>query len=131
MTTTISTVEEHQIVTWPVESFSSDNLPACTGPVELFLDRSNGDFGLVRYTSAAVAAAVRKPSTGEPIYFRAKDARAAAWREKCKKVSVLLHSLQIDLEFASAGHARGFLSVLEDLVTTNGNYFFHSYEVPA
>jgi hypothetical protein len=122
--------EEHQSVAWPIASFAIDreNKSGCSA--HLLLDRANSEFGFVRYTSNAVAVVVQFPDTGEPIYFSVKDARAAAWREKCRKISILFQHLQVDLDFGLPEGARGFLDVLEDLAMAAGNHFFYSFEVP-
>lgn len=125
-----STVEEHQTVSWPLRSFAIDKDSQLAGPADLFLDRANGEFGFIRYTSLAVATVVQFPDTSEPVFFQVNGARAAAWRPKSRKISILFQYLQIDLEFNLPEHARGFLCVLQDLILAAGNHFFSSYEVP-
>ncbi|KAI4640864.1 uncharacterized protein J4E79_011794 [Alternaria viburni] len=122
--------EDSKSVFWMLRSFTIGKEQKTTGHTTLFLDRANAEFGFVAYTSASIAFVLRFPETNEPIYFQAKTARAAAWRDKSKKVSILFQHLQVDLEFASTDRARGFLDVLEDIATAAGNHFFYSYEVP-
>jgi len=126
----ITSPEEHQSVAWPIASFAIDreNKSGCSA--HLFLDRANSEFGFIRYTTNAVAVVVQFPDTGEPIYFSIKDAQVAAWRDKCRKISILFQHLQVDLDFGSPDPARHFLGVLEDLAMAAGNHFFYSFEVP-
>lgn len=122
--------EDSKSVTWPLLSFSIHKEQKITGPTTLFLDHANTEFGFIRSTSSNIASVFRFLETNEPIYFQAKTARAAAWRDKSKKVSILFEHLQVDLEFASPDHARSFLDVLEDIVTAAENHLFYTYEVP-
>ena len=116
--------------TWSLLSFAFGKEQKIDVHTTLFLDRANAEYGFVVYTSASIAFVLRFPETNEPIYFQAKTARAAAWRDKSKKVSILFQHLQVDLEFVSPDRARSFLDVLEDIATAAGNHFFYSYEVP-
>ena len=125
-----SIAEDPGSVFWQLQSFSIGKEQKTTGPTFLFLDRANAEFGFVRSSTFSIATVLRFPETNEPIYFQAKTARAAAWRDKIKKVSILFQRLQVDLEFASPDRARSFLDVLEDIATAAGNHFFYSYEVP-
>jgi len=125
-----SIAEDSKPVLWLLQSFSIGKEQKTAGPTFLFLDRANAEFGFVSSNSSSIATVLRFPETNEPIYFQAKTARAAAWRDKSKKVSILFQHLQVDLEFASTDRARGFLDVLEDIATAAGNHFFYSYEVP-
>ncbi|KAI4639122.1 uncharacterized protein J4E78_011010 [Alternaria triticimaculans] len=122
--------EDYKSLLWKLRSFSIGKEQKNTDPTFLFMDRANAEFGFVDSTSFSIASVLRFPETDEPIYFQAKTARAAAWRDKSKKVSVLFQHLQVDIEFASPDRARGFLDVLEDIATAAGNHFFYSYEVP-
>jgi len=122
--------EDSKSVVWLLQSFTIGKEQKTTGPTFLFLDRANAEFGFVSSNSSSIATVLRFPETTEPIYFQAKTARAAAWRDKIKKVSILFQRLQVDLEFASPDRARSFLDVLEDIATAAGNHFFYSYEVP-
>ncbi|KAH7363678.1 acyl-CoA N-acyltransferase [Pyrenochaeta sp. MPI-SDFR-AT-0127] len=128
--TLVSAFEQHRTVSWPLRSFAVDKDSRSTSPADLFLDRVNGEFGFIRYNSRAVATIVQFPDTAEPIYFQAKGARAAAWRAKARKISVLFQHLQIDLEFISPEQARSFLCLLEEFAMAAGNHFFYSHEVP-
>jgi hypothetical protein len=125
-----SPTEDAQSVIWLLQSFVIGKEQKTIGATNLFLDRSNAEFGLIRYTAANIASVLRFPETNEPMYFQAKNARAAAWRDKSKKVSILFQHLQLDLEFASPDRACAFLNVLEDIAMAAGNHFFYSYEVP-
>ncbi|KAI4612400.1 uncharacterized protein J4E87_010301 [Alternaria ethzedia] len=125
-----SIAEDSASVVWLLQSFTIGKEQKTTGPTFLFLDRANAEFGFVSTNHSGFATVLRFPETNEPIYFQAKTARAAAWRDKSKKVSILFQHLQVDLEFASPDRARSFLDVLEDIATAAGNHFFYSYEVP-
>ncbi|KAI4675788.1 uncharacterized protein J4E84_009941 [Alternaria hordeiaustralica] len=125
-----SIAEDSKSVLWRLQSFSICQEQKTIGPTALFLDRANAEFGFLKYTSSSIVSVLRFPETNEPIYFEAKSARAAAWRDKSKKVSILFQHLQVDLEFAAPDQARSFLDVLEDIATAAGNHFFYSYEVP-
>ncbi|KAL6707840.1 hypothetical protein ACN47E_003740 [Coniothyrium glycines] len=122
--------EEYHRKTWRLQSFAVEKNAKSVSPGQLMLDRANAEFGIIRNTHQGVHVVVRFPDTNEPVYFAAKDVRAAAWREKCKKVSVLLQYIQVDLEFRLHDCARSFLDGLEDLTLAVGNHFFYSYEVP-
>jgi histone acetyltransferase HTATIP len=121
--------EDPQPLTWLLQSFAFGKDQKTTGPTNLFLDRANAEFGFIRYSAHHVAAILRFPDTDEPMYFQAEDVRAAAWREKCKKVCVLFQHLQLDLEFASPDLARSFLDMLGDIMMAAGIQFY-AYEVP-
>jgi histone acetyltransferase HTATIP len=121
--------EDPQPLTWLLQSFAFGKDQKTTGPTNLFLDRANAEFGFIRYSAHNVAAILRFPDTDEPMYFQAEDVRAAAWREKCKKVCVLFQHLQLDLEFASPDLARSFLDMLGDIMMAAGIQFY-AYEVP-
>jgi len=125
-----SIAEDPKSVFWMLRSFTIGKEQKTPGPTSLFLDRANAEFGFVAYTSAGIAFVLRFPETNELMYFQAKSARAAAWRDKSKKASILFQHLQVDLEFAAPDQARSFLDVLEDIATAAGNHFFYSYEVP-
>ncbi|KAI4906363.1 hypothetical protein J4E90_010582 [Alternaria incomplexa] len=99
--------------TWLLQSFATGKGAKITGPATLFLDRANAELGFIRYFTPNIASVAW-----------------AAWRDKSKKVSVLLWGVQLDLEFVSPDRARSFLDVLEDIATAAGNHFFYSYEVP-
>ncbi|KAI4638951.1 hypothetical protein J4E93_009701 [Alternaria ventricosa] len=122
--------EDSKSVLWSLQSFTIGKEQKITVHTNLFLDRANAEFGFVVYASASIAFVLRFPETNEPIYFQAKTARAAAWRDKSKKVSILFQHLQVDLVFVAPDQARSFLDVLEDIATAAGNHFFYSYEVP-
>ncbi|KAI4701113.1 hypothetical protein J4E89_010809 [Alternaria sp. Ai002NY15] len=122
--------EDSKSVLWSLQSFTIGKEQKITVHTNLFLDRANAEFGFVVYASASIAFVLRFPETNEPIYFQAKTARAAAWRDKSKKVSILFQHLQVDLVFVAPDQARSFLDVLEDVATAAGNHFFYSYEVP-
>jgi len=122
--------EDSKSVLWMLRSFTIGKEQKTTVHTTLFLDRANAEFGFVVYTSASIAFVLRFPETNEPMYFQAKTARAAAWRDKSKKIPILFQHLQVDLEFAAPDQARSFLDVLEDIATAAGNHFFYSYEVP-
>jgi histone acetyltransferase HTATIP len=124
-----TSTEDPQPLTWLLQSFVFGKGQKITGATSLFLDRANAEFGFIRYSAHHVAAILRFPDTDEPMYFQAEEARAAAWREKCKKVCVLFQHGQLDLEFASPDLARSFLDMLGDIMMAAGNQFY-TYGVP-
>ena len=73
-----SIAEDSSSVFWLLQSFAIGKEQKTTGPTNLFLDRTNAEFGFVKYTSPSIASVLRFPETNEPIYFQAKTARAAA-----------------------------------------------------
>jgi histone acetyltransferase HTATIP len=121
--------EEHHPVAWALQSFTVNHDHKSTGPSQLYLDRANGQFGVVYQSQLAVTTLAQFPDD-EPVYLEGKCARAAAWRPKCKKISLLFQHAQLDLEFASVDQAHSFLHMVEDIVMAAGNRFFHSYDVP-
>jgi histone acetyltransferase HTATIP len=125
-----SDADEHGPVTWDLQSFTINHEFKSSGASRLYLDRANGEFGVVSPTSSAITNLVQF-SDDEPIYFSGKNARAASWRGRCKKISLLFEFLQIDLEFAQVDAAHDFLHVVEDITMAAGNHFFYSYEVPS
>lgn len=130
MTPTIALgTEERHPVTWALQSFTINHEYKSTGPSQLYLDRANGEFGITSHASLAITTLAQFPDD-EPIYFEGKGARAASWRSKCKKISLLFQHLQIDLDFTSVDQAHGFLHVVEDIAMAAGNNFFYSYDVP-
>jgi hypothetical protein len=117
-------------ITWALQSFTVNHTYKSTGPSRLYLDRADGAFGIVSPSSSSITTLAQYPDD-EPICFEGKIARAASWRGKCKKIPLLFHHLQLDLEFASVDEAHAFLRVVEDIAMSAGNHFFYSYEVHA
>jgi histone acetyltransferase HTATIP len=124
-----TSTEDPQPLTWLLQSFVFGKGQKITGATSLFLDRANAEFGFIRYSAYDAAAFPRYPETDSGKNFGAEEARAAAWREKCKKVCVLFQHGQLDLEFASPDLARSFLDMLGDIMMAAGNQFY-TYEVP-
>jgi hypothetical protein len=122
-------LEEFDPATWNLLSFTINHDLKPSGPRLLYLDRANGEFGIVSSSASAVTVLAQYPDD-EPIYFQGKIACAASWRAKCKKVTLLFKHSQVDLEFAQVEEAHGFLHALEDIAMAAGNHFFYSYEVP-
>ncbi|KAH7410362.1 hypothetical protein DE146DRAFT_675082 [Phaeosphaeria sp. MPI-PUGE-AT-0046c] len=115
---------------WILASFTVSQTYKSHGPSRLYLDRANGEFGVVSMSPHATPTMAQFPDD-EPIYFEGKCARAAAWRSKCKKVVLLFEHCQVDLEFAAVDSAHDFLHAVEDIAMGTGNNFFYSYEVPS
>jgi hypothetical protein len=115
--------------TWDLQSFTINQEPKLLGLSRLYLDRANGEFGIVSSPASAITILAQYPDD-EPIYFSGKTACAASWRAKCKKISLLFKHSQIDLEFAQVEEAHHFLHSLEGIAMAAGNHFFYSYEVP-
>jgi histone acetyltransferase HTATIP len=121
--------EEYDAITWELQSFTINHELKSTGLPELYLDRANGEFGIVSASSSAMTTLAQYPD-GEPVYFQGKTARAASWRAKCRKISLLFDHCQIDFEFTHVEAAHSFLRVVENIAMAAGNHFFYSYEVP-
>ncbi|KAH8724399.1 histone acetyltransferase MYST2 [Phaeosphaeriaceae sp. PMI808] len=121
---------DHSPITWPLQSFSVKHDYRPTGPWRLLLDRANGELGIVSAHQPLATMALAQFPDDEPIYFEAKTGRAASWRPKCKKVSLLFEHMQIDLEFITVDEAHRFLHTVEDIAMVAGNHHFYSYEVP-
>lgn len=114
---------------WRISSFTISHTYKSHGPSRLYLDRANGEFGIVSNAPSATPTLAQFPDEGA-IYFAGKSARAAAWRAKCKKIVLLFEHCQIDLEFGTVDDAHDFLHTAEDIAMNAGNHFFYSYEVP-
>jgi hypothetical protein len=125
-----STDNECEASAWSLLSFTIDHEFKSSGPSMLYLDRANGEFGIV-YPSPTTAITLAQFPDDEPIYFQGKNVRATCWRSKCKKVTLLFEFLQVDLEFDDVQSACAFEYLVEQVVMTAGNHFFCSYEVPS
>jgi hypothetical protein len=121
--------DEYDTATWDLQSFTINLELRSFGFSRLYLDCANGEFGIVS-ASASVMTTLAQYPDDDPIHFRGKLARAASWRAKCKKISLLFDHLQIDFEFLHVEAAHGFLHVVGDIAIAAGNQFFYSYEVP-
>jgi hypothetical protein len=120
---------EYDAVTWDLQSFTINLELKSFGLSRLYLDRANGEFGIVSASSSVMTTLAQYPDN-EPIYFQGKMARAVSWRAKCKKISLLFNHYQIDFEFFHVEAAHSFLHVVENITMAAGNHFFYSYEVP-
>ncbi|KAJ4991436.1 BTB/POZ domain-containing protein [Stagonosporopsis vannaccii] len=120
--------EDNETVFWPLEEFAVGEDLRSTNPTNVFVDRTTQEFGIVYFHSDATATVEKFPDTHEPIFFSAKDALAACWHNKCKKISILYHHVQINLVLQSASEARGFLDAFEDATGTTQNISFCTYE---
>jgi hypothetical protein len=102
--------------------------------LELRLDRSNSDFGLVikaTKTSQVIAKMVQLVDE-TPVYFHASWAASACYSPHIAettvsaKVSVRLPNCQVDMVFETYAHAVNMLTTLKRLATTS----FMLYPVP-
>jgi histone acetyltransferase HTATIP len=120
---------DHNPITWPIQSFTVDHDFKSPSHAYLLLDRANSEFGLFYHIAAGVGTMAQTPED-EPIYFQVSSTRAACSRsgQTCKKVCILLRTLQIDLEFKTADHASDFLHSLRRLATKVGNLDFEVFE---
>jgi hypothetical protein len=76
-----------------------------------------------------VAFVAQFPDTEEPAFFSAKDALAACWHSKSRKVTLLLlQQTQVSLKFPTSLEARAFLDAFEDAAATAHNISFTTYE---
>lgn len=123
-------VDEHGAISWPVQSFSIRKDFESQEPAYLLLDRANAEFGLIHEASPGVAVMARFPDTGEPVFFQASKARAICTRfnNTCKKVSVLLQYMQIDLHFKASADASDFVDTIRRLAFKTGNLQFELHE---
>ena len=121
---------EHSSVSWPVQSFAIRNDFKSPDPGHVLLDRANAEFGLVYQSNPGVAEMAQFPDTGEPIFFQASKARAICTRfnNTCKKVSVLMQYIQIDLEFMTSADARDFADKFGRITSKVGNLQFEVHE---
>ena len=83
----------------------------CLHHLSLLLNSTAGEWHSLHPTAGETF----HPTTSEalPNYFQVEGMRAAAWRERCKKVYILFQHLQLDLKFASPDLARSFLGMLD------------------
>jgi len=122
------TTEDNQTVSWSLQEFAVGQDFNSTNPTVLFVDRATQEFGIVFFNSESAAAFEMFPDTHEPVFFPAKDALAACWHGKSKKISILYPGTQVNLGFHSAGEARNFLDVFEDATVTTQNVSFCTHE---
>lgn len=123
-----SFTDENEPVSWPLQDYALGTGLVSTAPTRVYVDRATHDFGIIYFDSAAAAAVEVYEDTGEPIYFSAKDAVAACWHSKCKKISLLFECLQFNLSFQSPAEARDFLDAFEDATAATHNISFCTYE---
>lgn len=115
--------------TWELLSFTVNHDFKLSGLFRFYLDRGNDEMGIILANSpATIALAQFKDNEG--IYFQLKSARAASWRAKCRKISLLFQQLQLDVDFASFEQARAFLNDVEAIMMRLGNHYFSTYEAP-
>ncbi|CAO2654407.1 Nn.00g111400.m01.CDS01 [Neocucurbitaria sp. VM-36] len=129
----VSTTEEHQCITWSLQSFAVGHDFKSPGPAVLLLDRANSEFGITYQTAPGLMELAQFPDTDEPVYFQVLSARAACTRlnTTCKKVCVLMQHFQLDLVFTTPDSAADFLQTLGRLATKVGNLYFEVYEAPS
>jgi hypothetical protein len=106
--------------TWDLQSFTINHESKMSVKSRLYLDRANGEFGIVSSPASAITT-LAQYHDDEPIYFQGKTACAVSWRAKCKKVSLLFKHSQIDLEFAQVEEAHNFVHALEEIAKAAGN----------
>jgi histone acetyltransferase HTATIP len=131
MVTSLTSINnDHEPVTWPVQSFAISNDFKSPGPALLLLDRANVKLGLVYQTGPGVAVMAQFPDTEEPVYFQVSKARAACTRfnNMCKKVCILMQHFQLDFVFTAGAHAADFLQRLGRIATKVGNLHFEVHE---
>jgi hypothetical protein len=125
----LSSEDRYDAFTWNLLSFTINHEYKSSGPSRIYIDRANGEFGIISPSSIAVANLAQFPDD-EPIYFQGKNARAASWRVKCKKVTLLFEFLQVDLDFVEVDCAHAFVHSVEAMALAAGNHYFSSYEMP-
>jgi histone acetyltransferase HTATIP len=125
-----STGEDHESVSWYLEEFVFGKDLTVKDNTTIFVDRATHEFGFVFYPGASEVAFVAQfPDTEEPAFFSAKDALAACWHSKSRKVTLLLlQQTQVSLKFPTSSEARAFLDAFEDAAATAHNISFTTYE---
>lgn len=123
-----STGEDHESVSWYLVEFVFGKDLTVEDHTTIFVDRATHEFGFVFYPDE-VAVVAQFPDTDEPAFFSAKDALAACWHSKSRKVTILLlQQIQISLKFSTSSEARAFLDAFEDAAATAHNMSFSTYE---
>ena len=124
--------EEHESVSWYPEELVLGKDLTVKDHTTIFVDRATHEFGFVTYPGDdpdGVAVVEQFPDTGEPAFFTAKDALAACWHSKSRKVTLLLlQQTQVSLRFTASLEARAFLDAFEDAAATANNMSFTTYE---
>lgn len=125
-----STGEDHESVSWYLEEFVFGKDLTVKDNTTIFVDRATHEFGFVFYPGTSEVAVVAQFSdTEEPVFFSAKDALAACWHSKSRKVTILLlQQTQVGLKFPTSLEARAFLDAFEDAAATAHNISFITYE---
>ncbi|KAH6643776.1 hypothetical protein C7974DRAFT_5230 [Boeremia exigua] len=123
-----SMTDDNESVSWPLEEVALGKGLSFLKATTIYVDRATHEFGIVYFASNAAAVMEQFPETNEPVYFTAKDALAACWHTKCKKISILFQHVQINLGFYSPAEARGFLDAFEDATAATQNISFCTYE---
>jgi hypothetical protein len=121
--------DDHTSLTWPIYSFTINHTFKSLSPASVLLDRATSEFGIF-YPLAAGTAVMAQHPDDEPVYFSVSSTRAACSRpgQTCKKVCVLVHEVQLDLEFGTADAAANFLHTLGRLATKVGTMGFEVFE---
>jgi hypothetical protein len=120
-------VNDYGPAVWFLASFTVSQTYKSHGPSRLYLDRANGEFGVVSVSPDATPVLAQYPND-EPIYFEGKTTRAVAWGPRHKKVILLFEHCQVDLEFATTDSAQDFVLAIEEIAMSAGNNYFSSYE---
>lgn len=141
--------ESHETISWSLREFSIGRDFKWAKPededdrTELFVDRATHEFGIVYYDSRSIAVVEKFPDTADPVFFEARNARAACKHDNCGKITVLFDHLQLNLKFESTDspsmadyvsatkHAHDFLSALEVLASAVQNKTFRIHTVIA
>jgi histone acetyltransferase HTATIP len=126
-----STGEDHESVSWYLEEFVFGKDLTVKDNTTIFVDRATHEFGFIFYPGASEVAFVAQfPDTEEPAFFSAKDALAACWHSKSRKVTLLLlQQTQVSLKFPTSLEAHAFLTAFEDAAATAHNISFSTYEL--
>lgn len=121
-------VNDYGPAVWFISSFTVSQTYKSHGPSRLYLDRANGEFGVISVSPEATPTLALYPDD-EPIHFEGKTTRAAWWGTRRKKIVLLFEHCQVDLDFAAVDSAHDFLHTIEDIAMGAGNNFFSSYEI--
>jgi histone acetyltransferase HTATIP len=121
--------DDHASLTWPIHPFILNHSFRSPSPAYLLLNRATSEFGIF-YSLAAGTVIMAQHPDNEPVYFAVSSTRAACSRpgQTCKKVYVLVHEAQLDLEFGTADAAADFSQALGRLATKVGNMGFEVFE---
>lgn len=129
----IVNASEDMLTFWPLQSYALSKNSRSNQPSQIYLDRTNAEFGIIYTLDTGLCVLADAPDTDEPVYFQVSHTRAVCSRsnQACKKVCVLLQNSQLDLEFKNGESASDFQDTLCRLANKVGNAYFEIFEAPS